>query len=367
MALSARWTQLWGVGLIAIAIFANQSWLDHHILPSFYLMRTWYVVLESGVRLSMFLAGAMLIVIARPRLGRVADRHPGSVVRVVGAAVLAIVAGALVLRWTHPSNEWLLSGVEPLRQPDARLGWTFVPNRASRRTVAGRTITYAFDRLGARVRSLDEPVDTDRPTTIFVGESVMFGEGLLWEETIPARVGAAFGVQTANLAVHGYASDQAYLRLEQMLPRFRQPVAVVSLFMTALLGRNLDENRPHLGPGLVWMPPIDRGRLVSLAELIVPFRRTMTVDRGIAVTQEIFRATLALARARGATPVIVVPQLNREDEAERTLRRRILDEGGVPYVFVELGEGWRLPGELHPNARAADAIASAVTLRLRGQ
>jgi hypothetical protein len=367
MALSARWIRLWGVGLIAFAIVTNQSWLDRHILPSFYLMRTWYVGLESAVRLSMLIAGAMLIVFARPRLGRSVERHPGSVVRIVGAAALAILAGALVLRWTHPSNEWLLSGVEPLRQPDARLGWTFVPNRAGQRTVAGRTITYAFDSLGARVRSVDEPVDPDRPTMIFVGESVMFGEGLLWQETIPARVGAAFGAQTANLAVHGYASDQAYLRLEQELPRFRQPLAVVSLFMTALLGRNLDENRPHLGPGLVWMPPIDRGRLVSLAELIVPFRRTSTVERGIAVTQEVFRATLALARARGAPPIIVVPQLNREDDAERALRRRMLDEGGVPYVFVELDEGWRLPGELHPNARAADAIASAVVSRLRGR
>lgn len=367
MALSARWAQLLGAGLIALAIFANQSWLDRHILPSFYLMRTWYVVLESAARLSMLVAGAALFLFARARRGRPVDRHPGRVVRIVGAAMLAIVAAALVLRWRHPSNEWLLSGVEPLRQPDARLGWTFVPNRASQRTVAGRTITYAFDSLGARVRSLDQPVDTDRPTMIFVGESVMFGEGLLWEETIPARVGAAVGVQTANLAVHGYASDQAYLRLEQDLPRFRQPLAVVSLFMTALLGRNLDENRPYLGPALVWMPPIDRGRLVSLAELIVPFRRTSTVERGIGVTQEIFRATIALARARAATPVIVVPQLNREDDAEWTLRRRILDEGGVPYVFVELDEGWRLPGELHPNARAADTIASAVTLRLRGQ
>ena len=75
----------------------------------------------------------------------------------------------------------------------------------------------------------------------------------------------------------------------------------------------------------------------------------------------------ALARARGATPLIVVPQFNREDDAERTLRRRILDDAGLPYVFVEFDEGWRLPGDLHPNARAADAIASAVTLRLRGQ
>ena len=48
------------------------------------------------------------------------------------------------------------------------------------------------------------------------------------------------GIQSANLAVHGFGSDQAYLRLAIELPRFRQPVAVVSLFMTALFGRNLD-------------------------------------------------------------------------------------------------------------------------------
>ena len=42
-------------------------------------------------------------------------------------------------------------------------------------------------------------------------------------------------VQSANLAVHGYGNDQAYLRLEQELPRFRRPVGVVSLFMTTLL------------------------------------------------------------------------------------------------------------------------------------
>jgi hypothetical protein len=46
------------------------------------------------------------------------------------------------------------------------------------------------------------------------------------------------------------------------------------------------------------------------------------------------------------------------------LRRRILDETGLPYVHVQLDPSWHLPGDLHPDPRAAEAIAVAVARRL---
>jgi len=82
------------------------------------------------------------------------------------------------------------------------------------------------------------------------------------------------------------------------------------------------------------------------------------------LTSEVLRATAALAIARGATPLIVVPQFNREDDLERTLRRRVLDDAGLPYVFVEFDSGWRIPGDLHPNAATAHRIAIAIADRL---
>ena len=60
------------------------------------------------------------------------------------------------------------------------------------------------------------------------------------------------------------------------------------MFMTTLFGRNLDDDRPHLGPGLEWLPGVGHGRLRSLVQLVAPYRSDETVERGIAVTREIF-------------------------------------------------------------------------------
>jgi hypothetical protein len=354
-----------GIGLVAGALLTNQDWLDRHILPSFFLMRRWYVFLESSARTAMAISGVVLALVVRPRLGRFTARHPGGLLSAAIAALLALGAGELALTWARPSTEWLVARGEPLRRPDQRLGWTLVPARTGQKVVGGRSIDYAFDPAGYRVRRVEEPVDPERPTIVFAGESITMGEGLTWDESVPAQVGAMMRVQSANLAVDGFATDQAYLRLEAELPRFRRPVAVVMLFMTAIFGRNLDDDRPHLGPGLVWMPAVKPRRLASLATLFVPYRRDATVDRGVLVTREVLGATKALAQARGATPIILVPQFNREDAAERTLRRRVLDEAGLPYVFVEFEAGWRLSGDLHPNAATAHAMAVAIAERLQ--
>ena len=52
-------------------------------------------------------------------------------------------------------------------------------------------------------------------------------------------------------------------------------------------------------------------------------------------------------------------------KGERSVRRRVLDNAGLPYVFVEFDADWRLPGDLHPNAAAARKIAVAIADHLR--
>jgi hypothetical protein len=355
-----------GIALLACAALANQRWLDRHFLPSWFVPHSSYVLIESSVRAAIAAVGLSLVLFLRRRIARLMTSAPARVGYSFIAAALAIVASEMVLRhMSFRTVGWLVPDEEPRRRADPRLGWIFEPARTGRNAVGGRVIDYAVDQAGYRVRSIDEPVDPERPAMLFIGESVMFGEGLMWEESVPAQVGAMMGIQSANLAVHGYGTDQAYLRLERELPRFQRPVAVVSLFMTALFGRNLDDDRPHLGPGLVWFPAAHHGRLTSLGTILVPYRTDDTVERGVTMTREVLGATVNLARARGATPLVVVPHFGAEEEVEHRLRQRLLDETGLPYVWIQIDEAWRIPGDRHPNARAAQAIATAIASQLR--
>jgi hypothetical protein len=355
-----------GIALVVAAASATQSWLDGHFLPSFFVPRRWYVLIETVVRSTIATAGVVLV-LARSKLAQSVTRAPVTTVNVVMAVAFAFASGELALRWIDlRPTEWLIREEEPRRLDDPELGWVLAPERTGRRMVSGRVVEYAIDAEGYRVSRAGEPVDRGRPTMLFAGESVMFGEGLLWDESIPAQVGAMLGIQDANLAVHGYSTDQIYLRVARELPRFRRPVAVVTIFMTELFGRNLDDDRPHLAPGLVWQRAERTSTLVSIGSLLVPYRRDATVDRGFRITREAFLAIANLARQRGATPLVIVPQFGAEDELQRTIRQRIMKDD-IPTLLVGLDPNWRLAWDRHPNGRAAHVIAAAVAARLQGR
>jgi len=357
-----------GVVLIVSALLANQRWLDRHFLPSFYTARSIYVLIESIVRIIIAAFGAVLALVVRRPLSKFIADHPGRALQISLAVLLAFPATEFVLRTQYPRmamKEEYPAHIEPSRQLDSQLGWVFVPSRTGHQRVGNQTVEYAIDSAGYRVRNVDEPVDTDRPTIVFTGESIMVGERLTWDESIPAQTAALLGLQSANVAVSGFANDQAYLRLQAELSHFRRPVAVVMMFMPLLFDRNLNDDRPHLGPGLIWLPAVYRWRLTTIARFLVPYRSNEAIERGVSVTREVLHATIELARARGAVPLIVVPQFIPEEPEEREIRNRVLDEAGLPYVWIQLDAGWHVPNDGHPDARAAHAIANAVANQLR--
>ena len=253
-----------GVALLVAALLANQKWLDHHFLPSFYVSRSRYVLIETVVRITVATLGAVLALVVRRPLAKFISHRPARALQLTLAVMLAFPATEFVLsrrdRHVLMAEEYPAE-YEPSRQRDSRLGWVFIPSRTGHEWVGSRVVEYAIDAAGYRVRSVGEPVDLARPTVVFTGESIMLGARLTWDESIPGQIGTITGLQSANVAVSGFANDQAYLRLQAELPRFQRPVAVVILFSPYLFDRNLNDDRPHLGPGLVWLPPVNRWRL----------------------------------------------------------------------------------------------------------
>jgi hypothetical protein len=307
----------------------------------------------------------------RPRVGRwAAARSPRElaldVLPSLVAAVLALVVSeALLHRLPWFSTHQLSTQSEPARRRDPVLGWAYPPDRVGRGALGGRTIEYAFDPQGHRVRAAGQRVDYGAPSIVFVGESVIGGHGVAYDETIPALVAARFGLQPANLAVGGYATDQMYLRLGPEWPRFREPRALVILFMPLLFHRNLEHDRPHLAPGLVWRPPSDDPRLVQIARRLVPYRSDREVADGVLMTHQALAAMVAMARASGAVPLIVAPQLTPQTDEERRINQRVL--AGLPVLHVPVDPAWRLAGNRHPDARADATIAAAVAAYLENR
>jgi hypothetical protein len=349
--------------LVGCALAVNQAWFDRHFLPIFAFARPRMVSAERALRATIFLAGALLLLARRPVARALVWAGAAGMLRALLAVLLALGTAELALR-LHPlyPHDADPLGLEPRRVPDARLGWRYLPSRSVIAREAGRAVAYSFDDASIRVSGPGAKIDRARPTLIFTGESIITGFGLDWDQTIPARVGASLGLQSANLAATDYSNDQSYLRLAAELPRFQKPVAVLTLFMPSLLERNLLDNRPHLGPGLVWQPPHQPWRLAALLHWLVPWHSMAAITLGIAHTHDSLNALVRLACARGAEPLIIVPQFGEATAVEDDLRRRVL--GGLPVVLVRLDPEWHLRGDPHPDARGARAIAAAVAARL---
>jgi len=359
-----------GIGLILFAAIADRAWLDRHLLPHLFLQRSEQILWWLVERSLAFLIGIALILPVRRYIGRAFRSGRGrdlsvNVLLMILAVLMALLASEFILRtgnWAR-IERWAQSE-EPLRHADPVLGWTNIPARIGGEVYQGHDIRYVLDAGGRRVSDFAHPVDSRRPSILFAGESIMFGFRLNWSDTAAGRIENASGLQSVNIAVNGYGADQELMRLRQELPRFTQPVAVVALFAPTLLERSLDSHRPHLDATLHWHAARPAWRLERVFKNLLLYHSTAAIDAGVVMTRSNLVAIVAEARARGAVPLILVPEFAPEQPVERKLRERVL--AGLPYVRVELDPHWSIPGDGHPDARANRAMADAVLAVLAG-
>jgi hypothetical protein len=354
---------LMAAALIGWAASANAPWVARHFMPQFRLPHAQLLAQVGAVRSVAALAGLALLFGVRPGLGRRVEARglvaaSRDLAPTLLAALLALASAEAILRLAavaHVRHQALYREPQIIR--DRELGWLPRPDRVGFEDMNGRRISYALDADGFREAAPGRTIDRSQPSVLFVGESVMMGHGVAGAESAPAQVEAITGVQSANLAVDAYSLDQQYLRLKRELPRFQRPVAVVILFLPSVSYKLLDPDRPHLDARLAWRPQPDEWRLAYVARRLFPYRSEAEISDAVGTTRALLRATIALARAHGARPIVLVPVFQPEPADEAALRRRVLDDGAIAYVPAAIPQAWRLSGDGHPDARGAHALA----------
>ncbi len=123
---------------------------------------------------------------------------------------------------------------------DDDLGWVWQPSK----TYSNRGVVYHFDEFGLRAPIAKQGVDFSKPRILFIGDSVTFGYGLNYRQTYAAKIGTLLEdrFSIVNAAVEGYGTDQANLRLQQLIEYIR-PSAVVMTYIADHSNRNLNQDR----------------------------------------------------------------------------------------------------------------------------
>jgi hypothetical protein len=346
--------------LLFLAAHMDRQWAERHLLPDILVPTAWLMGIVQIERIILVVIALALLLSIRPR--RMRARRPPSLqwVAITGAVLLALPASELAMQQItgRKGQPWTPTD-EPLRQADPLVGWTFIPSRRIADPEYDWRPVYVVDAHGYRIADDSRTLDKAAPSILFAGESIMFGKGLNWPDTIAGQVQALSGVQSANLAVTAYSTSQTTLRLRRELPGFRQPLAVVILFAPTLLMRDLDRNRPWIDRDGQWHAAEPTWYLSRLGRVLFPYRSVAAIDNAVATDRRLLLANVAMVRARGAQPLVLVPIFQPEQPAERALRAAIFDGADIPHQIVPLDPQWRLLPDPHADARAHAAMAQA--------
>ncbi|WP_242127982.1 hypothetical protein [Sphingobium sp. Sx8-8] len=348
-----------------LAACMTRAWTDRHLLPDILVPSEWLMTIVQIERATlMAITLALLIAAHWVKAGR-GDRMWRAIV--IGIAILlAVPASEAILQqisW-RKGQPWT-PGDEPLRRVDPRLGWTYVPSRLAADPEFAWHPLYRIDSHGYRIAPNASSLDRTAPSILFVGESIMFGKGLEWKDSVAGRVQASSGIQSANLAVNAYSVSQSFLKLQRDLPRFRHPVAVVILFSPSLMVRDLDRNRPWIDSAGQWHRAEPSWALGHLGRILFPCHSRAAIAHVVAIDRRLLMAAVAMVRTRGARPLILVPAFQPDGARERALRVAIFDGSSIPHLVVPLDPDWRLPHDSHPDARGNAAMAHALWARLK--
>ncbi len=365
-----------GAGAAAFALeLDDASFVRHYLVPISFAepnVAPWVLRALAALAAALLLLGAAAVF--RWALGQSGRDVAGAALRIGLALVLALaVSEAIARRWRR--EFYAVRFGNDFGGPHPRYGWEPRPSSETKRSLRLRpNVVYRFDADGNRAASLARP-DYQAPTVLLGGESIALSYSLPWEEGIAARLQRKLGVQVVNMAVSAYAADQTALRIEDALPRYLRPLAVVAFFPTLSLTRDLCDFRPRLAlrdDGALELVPAAGGllsRLVLREELVnyFPWMGEVRLRESLRLAAAIELDLARKVRARGAAPLFVVPSFGPrralDEHREAFVVREVFAAQGLPYLVADWDQ--RIPFDGHPDAGGAEQIAEAIAAALR--
>ena len=350
--------------------------------------------------------GAAALVLWRARVSRALQSLRAREV-LASAALLLVSAGAtltlaeVALRHEHYpfSGSWTPSETALARFDDT-LGWSYREGLTATQPFGRqrRMVTMYFDSAGIRVDGPVHVFSRTKPSILFIGDSFTFGHGVAYEEAFPARVEQLLGgqVQSVNLGVQGYGTDQSLLALRRHMAWFNSRI-VVYTYLADHIQRNDNYDRRVLYPDGNW--PGTKPLFGLRADGTVFLSRHPRRIADLASLHLLQVAERAWARwgprpdARLTTALI--RELKRDCDA-RGIRLLVVNwprgrapstatggtsqaPAGATAVFAGTGVDvldlgvdappewatWRIPGDGHPTAAAHELAARLIARRLR--
>lgn len=332
--------------LAAWAIHADETWfMTHWMRHQCFLTRTSHDV-ALGVRAGAGVLSVLLVLVAR-RLARVSTP---TYLRILLAVVLALGTTEIVLRTQRAKAA----------EPPA-------DHRTVDATIGGRTVRYTFDPHGYRVADEKTSVDLHARSVVMSGESVAFGFGLDYEESIGARLEHRLGLQDVNMAVSGFSNASSLERLQAELPKLDAPVAVVCFVIHTWLDRNTDRRGWHVvwgeGQPMAILPPEPE----TSSPLLALFRGLFRYhdDHRLEIGRQVLGQMSDLIHSRNATPLFVFSQCGARCRSTEFVVSELTRDLDAPWISLDTPEEENLPSDMHPGPAAAARYADAIEKALR--
>ncbi len=140
----------------------------------------------------------------------------------------------------HNASETFITRFDPL------LGWSYIPHKKS---VGDYGVSYVFNSEGYRVASRDTSTSWKKPIILIVGDSLLFGHGIEFQDTFGYKLEQTLQHEydVLNFSVQGFGTDQIYLLIKKLIPLYH-PRYVITNYLPDHNRRNVSADRRDIYP-----------------------------------------------------------------------------------------------------------------------